>query len=342
MAPAMRSVGERTRLARRALWITATLAAGCGQPSLSFIAGAASDAGQVADDPGRGRVQVAGISVVTDKGTVLRAIDLPIDVTPAFPLGQTLFEDIAHVEGLNAVQVYLEHWAEDTGSNAAQADAIVDETRRAGLYAVLGIGGGPPGDGHPGNGWFDIDKVRSFWQFYAPRYKDQAHVIFQIQNQPESSCDAVWQPDTIAMEREAYSLIRSLAPLTHIILFSYGAVPTPALLGDSVDRVSDIVDWAKASVGVGALATCASTAQFIDTFSAAAARQTPISITAMPTDNWAPTVIELEKNRVGWTSMRWLAVLPDFANFQMEHAQANVSWCPDFGTWPEDSATCAH
>jgi len=342
MTLATTSARDCTRVGRFAVWIAVGLVPGCGSPNLDFIAGRLSDAGAIPDHPGRGRVQVAGVSVVTDMGSVLRASDLPIDVMPDFPLDRQLFRDMANAEGLNAVQVYLEHWAEPTGSHVAQADTIVEEARRAGLYVILGIGGGPAGDGHPGNGWFDLEKVRSYWQFYAPRYADQAHVLYQIQNQPEPGCDGVWQDATIAMEREAYGLIRSLAPQSHIVLFSFGAVPTPALLGDSLDRVSDIVDWSKASVGMGAMATCVGTAQFVDTFAAATAHHAPISIAGMPPDDWTASALELERDRVGWTSMRWLARLPDFTSFRTEHDQASVRWCPDFGTWPENAATCAH
>jgi hypothetical protein len=289
----------------------------------------------------RGRVRVTGTTLVTDRGTLLRGADIPIDLTPDFPLSPQLFQDMALAHGLNAVEVYLEYWADVSGVHIAQADQIVDGARAAGLYVILGIGGGPPGDGHLGNGWFDIQKIRSFWQIYAPRYKDQTHVIYQIQNQPDLSCDAPWPANTIAMEREAYSLIRSFAPDTHIILFSYREMPTPSLLRSNIDQVSDLVDWSNASVGAGGITNCVTAAQFANTFAAATNRRAPMFITALPIDEtFVEEVLQLERDRLGWMSIRWLVRLHDFGAFRSEHSQTGVSWCPDFGTWPQDSQSC--
>jgi len=346
----IRSVRNPHQLASCALAMV--LGAACGDADLSFIAGGrpTADAGPVVDAGSsappvvtaqvRQRVRVAGTSVVSDKGTLLRGIDIPIDLTPGFPLNPQLFVDMAQAQGLNTVQVNLEYWGDVTGSHLAQADQIIDQAGAAGLYVVVGIGGGPPGNGHLGNGWFDINKVRSFWQLYAPRYKDRTHVIYQLQNQPDLSCNAPWPADTIAMEREGYTLLRSLAPETHIILFSYREMPTPAQLGGAVDQVSDLVDWSNASVGMGGIPNCVQTPQFADTFAMATSRRAPVFITALPMDGWGNEAVELERDHVGWTSIRWLVHLPDFATFQDDHAQAGVTWCPDFGTWPQDSATC--
>jgi hypothetical protein len=320
-------------------------AASCGSPTLEFIAGApGSDAAEpvvTVTAQVRGRVRVAGTSVVTDKGTLLRGIDIPIDLTPSIPLERQMFQDLSLVHGLNTVQVYLESWADVTGSNVAQADRIVSDARDAGLYVILGIGGGHPGDGHLGNGWFDINKVRSFWQFYGPRYKDQPHVIFQIENQPELSCDAPWQAATFAMEREAYSLLRAVAPETHVIMFSYRNMPTAALVGSAIDQVSDLVDWSNASVGMGAIPNCVTTAQFAGTFAAATSHRAPvITIGLTPDGDWAANVVELERNHIGWMSIRWIVRMPDLTTFRAEHDQAGLTWCPDFGIWPQDATRC--
>jgi hypothetical protein len=326
--------------------LCAGVVCGCGNPSLAFIAGTSPgtgvDGGAVIVPTAvvRGRVRVAGTNLVTDKGTLLRGIDIPIDLTPDFPLSPELFRSMGAVEGLNMVQTYVEYWADATGANVAQADRIVAQAGAAGLYVVLGIGGGPAGNGHPGNGWFDINKVRSFWQFYAPRYKDQTHVIYQLQNQPDLSCDQAWPADTLAMEREAYSLVRSLAPETHIVMFSYRDMPTAALLGNNLDELAGVVDWSNASVGMGGMPNCVDTSQFPATFAAATSRRAPVFITAMALDGWTGSALELEKDRVGWTSIRWLVHMPDFGTFRAEHAQAGLTWCPDFGVWPQDSSTC--
>jgi len=335
------------KLGRWLLGLTFAGAAGCGDPALDFIAGGfGADAGQAPDArqvpvaSTRGRIQVAGNTLVTDRGTPLRGIDIPIDLTPNFPLSLGLFEEIAERQGLNAVEVNLEYWADPSGSHLAQADQIVAQAGEAGLYVILGIGGGPAGNGHPGNGWFDIEKVRSFWQLYAPRYKDKTHVFYQLQNQPDLSCSAPWPADTLAMEREAYTLVRSLAPETHIVLFSYREMPTPELLAGSLDQVAGVVDWSNASIGMGGIVNCIDTAHFADTLAMATRRRVPVFITALALDGWQAAASELEMDHVGWTSVRWLVHMKNFATFQTEHADVGLTWCPDFGTWPQDSRAC--
>lgn len=220
--PALR-IGDRSSVALGLLCATLVVQ-GCEPPSAQVIArelGAAgvTDAGGTTPQRPRGRPAVVDGRVETDIGTPLRGLILPVDV------GWTLDDfglmtSIAQTTGLNAVHVYLENWAQTSGANVSEGDALVALTAQAGLYLVLGIGGGEPGNGHPGTGWFDIDKVTSFWNFYAPRYKDSPHVLFEVQNAPELTCTDPVQDATISMERQAYTLIRSLAPDTHVVLFS--------------------------------------------------------------------------------------------------------------------------
>src|SRR5205085_10290789 len=98
---------------------------------------------------------------------------------------------------------------------------LVSLTAQAGLYLVLGIGGGKAlttgANPHPGTGWFDPEKVSSFWTLYAKRYAASTHVLFELQNTPELTCDDLIQPKTIQLERTTYQLIRSLAPDSHIV-----------------------------------------------------------------------------------------------------------------------------
>jgi hypothetical protein len=348
MGPVTASMRSSRKLGRWLLGLAFAAGSGCGEPTLDLIAGGfGTDAGQGPDArqvpvaTTRGRIQVSGTTLVTDRGTPLRGIDIPIDLTPNFPLSRALFEEIAQRQGLNAVEVNLEYWADPSGSHLAQADQIVAQAGEAGLYVILAIGGGPSGNGHPGNGWFDIEKVRSFWQLYAPRYKDRTHVIYQLQNQPDLSCSAPWPADTLAMEREGYTLIRSLAPETHIVLFSYREMPTPALLAGSLDQVTGLVDWSNASIGMGGIVNCVDTAHFADTLAMATQRRVPVFITALALDGWQAAASELEMEHVGWTSVRWLVHMKNFATFQIEHADVGLTWCPDFGTWPQDSRACA-
>ena len=87
---------------------------------------------------------------------------------------------LADTFGLNTIHVYLEGNASQNpnpvGVNLADADALVAATREAGLYVILTIGcNGENGSIH------SMDFARDFWSLYAPRYKDETHVIFEAQ-----------------------------------------------------------------------------------------------------------------------------------------------------------------
>jgi hypothetical protein len=282
---------------------------------------------------------VAGSTIVTDTGSLLRGFTIGIDLNPDLAIPQSLFDDAAN-DGLNTVLVYLENWADVTGKNFAQADQIVAEAAKARLYVILAIGGGLPGNGHAGNGWFDIEKVRSFWKLYAPRFANQTHVLYEAQNQPETACSVPFQQATIDMEREAFALIRGLAPATPILLFSYRSTPDAATLIDALDRVGGAVDWSNAAVAVDADVNCSQPADYPMVLVAAKSHGAPMVFPAMPVDGWEPYLRELEKDRVSWASTRWLVRLKDWTTFQSEMTTAQISWCPDFGSFPQSSLTC--
>lgn len=326
---------------RLQLGLTLALMGGCG-PSEQIVA--REIVPQIVPPPSlpsgaRGRVSVADGQLVSDLGTPLRGLLLNVD--SGWTLGSfDLMQAIAETTGLNAVHVYLENWTQPTGELLSDADALVALTAQAGLYLVLGIGGGPSGDGHGGTGWFDIEKVRSFWSLYADRYKDSTHVSFEIQNTPEIVCNQPLQAATIDMEREAYSLIRSLAPDSHVILFSTYHLPQQPVLGDAIERVSDVVDWSNASVGMHVGTSCVPVAEFGALQETARATGANILITELSMDNWASDLTVLERHGVGWIHRRWLTGDTTLPTLMENTAGAGVSWCPDRGSFPVDSSEC--
>jgi hypothetical protein len=164
-----------------------------------------------------------------------------VDVPGGAPLAPSLFTDLTQ-SWLNAFHVYLENSGHAAGSHAAEADALVELTSAAGMYLVLGVGGGLSG------GSFDLDKVRGFWSFYAPRYADRTHVIYEIQNIPDLRCNVAYEAATLAMQQEIYALIREQAPSSHVALFSFAAQPSSAALEANLTALEGAVDWSKASV----------------------------------------------------------------------------------------------
>jgi hypothetical protein len=304
-------------------------ASGCGEQEIRVI--------EALPPPGpadRGRVQVRDGNLFTDKGTRLRGVTFGIDFQPEPDFEPSLFEQMSGEAGLNAVHIYLENYADATGVNAAQGDALVEMASAAGMYLVLGIGGGSAPNS------FSLDKVRSFWSFYAPRYAARTHVLFEIQNIPDPGCDVPYQAETIEMEREIYALIRSLAPSTHVAMFSFSSMPSGAALAANLDALEGGIDWARASAAFHT-GSCAGVADLPGLL--AVARSRGIAAFASELDYFTSfeLLAELERERVGWFNFEWLVRRRDIAAFRDAHDAAGLSWCPDFGLWPEDSQSCS-
>lgn len=325
------------RLSRSALSSVCTLLGGllllgllgCGEQEIRVIERLPAP---ISSD--RGRVQVRDGSLLTDKGTRLRGVTFGIDAAPEAVFDAEVFDELTGQSGLNAIHIYLENYAQESGSHAAQGDHIVELAAEAGAYVILGIGGGNA------NGSFDLKKVRSFWDFYAPRYADRTHVIYEIQNIPENNGCEPFTAETLEMERDAYARIRELAPSTHVVLFSFVATPTLEQADSALDAVASLVDWSKASVAFHADPRCVDA----DARGAVFERLRERGATSFASELlWglsAADTLVLEQQRVGWMSFAWLVRSRDMARFRAEHDAASVTWCPDFGLWPRDAEKC--
>lgn len=320
------------------LMLAAFAALACTAPTPTLVARERPEPlGSIPTERARGRVSVVDGRVVTDIGTPLRGLTLAVDFEPKLEDFE-LMTTIAQTTGLNTVHVYLENWEIETGARQAQADALVSLTAQAGLYLVLGIGGGNPSTGpnpHPGNGWFDAEKVASFWTLYAERYASSTHVLFEIQNNPELTCDDPIQPKTLDLQRTMYTLIRDLAPDSHVVLFSTSAVPRQAVVEQAIDDVSAVVDFSNASFAMHTDdLTCTPAAGLSGVLAAARAKQVPVLITALPNEGWPEIVKVCEAANVGWMHHRWLAYESSLDTLFTEMSAAKLSWCPDQGSYP--------
>jgi Malectin domain/Cellulase (glycosyl hydrolase family 5) len=162
----------------------------------------------------RGRVKVVGTKLVTDQGTVLRGVAVPLPVGSDWQIpsvaGMIRLRDEF---GLNSIHIYdrpTEHY-----------DLIVQRTAEAGMYLIIT---GTRGEFFDGNQppWSQIE---NFWEDVAPRYKDATHVIYELQNEPTHFC-GLYGNSEIELQKRGYNLIRSLAPNTHVILLTPGQVCT--------------------------------------------------------------------------------------------------------------------
>lgn len=302
----------------------------------------------VAVPRGRPLLNAAGTTFVAENGNLLRGPFASTEWGAPPPLAN--IQSIKQY-GANAIHLYGEVFDPNyvsgvAGSGTApgyassRIDQMVQMTRNEGLYLVLTIGNGG------NNGSFNYDYVMDFWKFYAPRYKNEAHVLFEIQNEPHA-WSAPYPRAALDMEADAYTLIRSLAPDTPILLFSF------AVLGNGPQAVSDIadvsaaasIDWTKAAVAFHGYAGHKSTPGAVESILNAGY---PVFMTEFTASDWGTDVdvvdvelaAELERLKVSWLSFQHIppnfigTAFTDPVAFRDVVDNAGLAWMPDFGTWP--------
>ncbi|MBN1895788.1 carbohydrate-binding protein, partial [bacterium] len=188
----------------------------------------------------RGRPALSGGTLVTDRGTLLRGCRISTDIFEKLPKRS----EVSGIKnfGLNTIHLYAESFVRhQPGQLHTLVDSLVNWTERDSLYLVLTIGCLNQ------NGDHDYDFTMGFWNFYAPRYADRTHVVYEIHNEPHA-----WSPPypdaTLDMERDAYAVIRSHAPDTPVLLFSYAVPNNPSGILQDIAKLGPGIDWANAAV----------------------------------------------------------------------------------------------
>jgi len=277
-----------------------------------------------------GRVRISSGTVVTDKGTLLRGAYVSTDWYSSLPSHQEIKGIKAY--GLNAIHLYAECGNyQYAGECVDKVDSIVKWTEQDSLYLILTIG-------NCNSTEIDYKFTMDFWKFYAPRYKDKKHVIYEIRNEPPFSIPF---PDTaIALERNAYQIIRENAPETHVILFSHGNLLNWKKVIDDINNLGATIDWSNASIGFHNYIMSPDDVDSSIVF----LRNTgcPIMSTEMPMImpiNWE-SILEFrlikifEKYGISYLLfMRPSEIMKD-SNYKDIIEDYNISWIPDFGKWP--------
>ena len=142
------------------------------------------------------------------------------------------------------------------------------------------------------------------------------------------------------MEREAYALIRSLAPQTHVLMLSFSATPTAALLGDSITQLGSAVDWSNASIAFHSDPTCVAPAALEAALSPAVAAKVPLVVNQLSHDAWTDELVAAERAQIGWFQYRWFALDTQLSSFTEQVRQLGLSWCPDTGNFPQEASQC--
>jgi hypothetical protein len=278
----------------------------------------------------RGRVRLSDKTIVSDWGTVLRGCYWNPDVNRGQLPDRNLLRGIKSL-GLNALHLWAECYWETPGANLACIDSCVEWCRQESLYCVICYG-----CCNKNNNFF-IDSLTRFWQIYAPRYKDQTHVVYEIQNEPASNTDN-WADSVIDMERNMYQLIRSSAPETHILFFSLSAMKGGSKsIARDVERLGPDIDWSNASIAFhGYFIYADSQATYLNQLFDQGIRMTCTEFPGgcNPEYNRYNEVLAKTYNAQGISYLH-VCPLPSASNEIHSVVNSGVTWQPDFGNWPQ-------
>ena len=315
-------------------------------------------------DPGasgqraRPKLNAARTTFVADNGERLRGPYTSTEWSAA-----TTYDQIAKIKslGCNAVHLYAEVFDlnyPNPGSTApgyavSRIDSIVASTRDLGLYLVMTIGNGA------NNGNHNRAYATNFWNFYASRYANETHVIFEIHNEPMA-----WGPSyltgttpagTLDMEIGAYRAIRAGAPNSPVLLFSYavlsGSGGANAALNDIRSFNQTVFGnqnavWTNEAVGFHGYGGRDGTITAVSSLLSAGY---PCFMTEFGWPDWGRSsgvglevevTGDLERLGVSWLTFQYIppsgvsspVTTPELFKEPVENA--GLSWTPDYGTWP--------
>ncbi len=289
---------------------------------------------------GRPHINSTHTTFVADNGQLLRGAQMATDGggTP----NQTIINSIKNY-GCNCVHLYAEKSSNNlpAGSYAANVDNAVAYTRSAGLYLVITIGSG---------GGATESFTTDFWNFYAPRYANETHVLYEIHN--EATNGGPSSSDVITMEKNMYTLIRSKAPNTPILLFSYVAFNSGAGIVQDINSLGTTVNWSNAAIafhgyGEGGRNGCRTCLQYVLN-AGYPCFQTEFYKWPWGTGNFnlgdgasmyqdVDEMGDFEEFGVSWLSFLTLSLVSNDTRFKSRIQNAGIVWTPDYGTWPSGS-----
>lgn len=286
--------------------------------------------------------------LLTDKNTLLRGVSLGWDGGdnathdyPAIMPTQDQLNALSRLYGFNCIHVYLEmdcptgsdNHLQVVGHNAANCDKLVDMASQANLYVIITIGCGNY-NGHI----YNMDWCKNFWNFYAPRYANRSHVIYESHNEPAPNTPAQWQTSDWDNQVTLYNTIRAKAPNTHILTCTFMGFVSPqaALNGIGYMRWKG-VNFSNASVAFHGYENQSSIQSCIHTFK----YDTGGGITpALLCTEFDPTTTYstkfnnmLESENVGWLEFKFLHADNSDLDWLKGQLQNNgVVWTPDFSS----------
>ena len=208
----------------------------------------------VIDPLRRARPRVINRSLYTDTGKLLRGCTMDIRKQASPPCTQQSVWDGYRALGLNVVRLGVKTDADGAGRATADQlpflDAAVECAWDARMYVMILVSINPGG--------YNLAQLTEFWTAVAPRYKDRAHVFYEITNEPVSGggfwgTTAHWTAAKLAELRGVFDIMRAGAPDTHICMFSTPNLAPNAASWLAVPAAFDAagaapVDWSNVSI----------------------------------------------------------------------------------------------
>ncbi len=280
--------------------------------------------------------------LLTDQGTLLRGVSLSWDggdpygslarVVPS----EAALASLATLYGLNTVHLYLEGDSSGNtnapGVNAADCDLLVQRTEAAGLYLIITIGcNGENGTIH------SLPWSLEFWKFYAPRYKDRPHVLYEAHNEPVRFSLNSWRDSDWDKQVTLYQAIRASAPDTFILLGSFMGFAGDPRYGANYLKARG-VSWANAGFAHHGYESLAGIEQAISRMKASPAYPALLCTEFWPGDTAGQGYNSMyESHFNGWMQFQWLgAKSADLLDFKAKITAAGTVWTPDEAAcnWP--------
>ena len=281
-------------------------------------------------------------TILTDQHTRLRGISLswdggdPYGSQPKVIPTPAQLQRLSDTFGLNTIHVYLEGNASQNpnpvGVNVLDADALVAATREAGLYLILTIGcNGENGSIH------SMDFARDFWSLYAPRYKDETHVIFEAHNEPALYTPNQWTVQDWNRQVELYHHIRDRAPDSLILLGSFMGFAGDPTFGVNLLEANGVT-WDNCALAHHGYESKAGIEAAIKLVHSGPNRPALLNTEFWPGDTEGQGYNSMYESHLnGWMQFQWLGAQDaDLDLFRAKITQAGTIWTPDApeATWP--------
>ena len=299
-----------------------------------------------------GRPVIRNNSIYTSWGTRLRGTltDTGADYPNGVYIGENEFDAMVN-NGLNALHLYGDtpDHNRPIESQAAYTDYLIDQAEKRGMYVVLNVGGV---NGTPEKSDNNARYINKFWEFYAPRYRDRKHVIFELCNEYGSEISVDYMVRTTA---EFYQNVRRLAPNTMIFVWTFSNTIDPEWLLEWLEGLEALVPggipWTNEAITIHSY-ECTDDQKEIhggETHHRAVIRRItgagyPLINTEVPgrlaLTNYPDMSMYrvLEEEGIAWLSFVDCVRIgvPSYWRGQME--AAGITWKPDYGDWPVPNA----